>query len=274
MITNYSCYITGVYLLFNKTVYANNSIIQIAKLVDMGLDIAHNQGLQCITDRKPCCRNTGEWLFPNGTLVPTEDSARSFYKSSGDNGNVSLNLLRTNSVLPLLTGMFCCILPDANSIVDAVCVEISELTLWYASTKYCFLFLLIDLTIYAEIGNTGISTAGKDYTLTCNVSGLEKFSSIVSYKWIKNNGTEIQVGFNSNTLSFSPLRLSDAGLYTCHVSVSSDDASRIHAANTSSQPFEVNVNGMSRSIYLQPHSNYYNIDFICGLYNLYMCTLI
>ena len=53
--------------------------------------------------------------------------------------------------------------------------------------------------------------------------------------------TWVQVGFNSETLSFSPLRLSDAGQHTCHVSVSSDDEFRTHAANASSQPFQINV---------------------------------
>ena len=85
------------------------------------LDISHHQGLQCITD-------AGEWLFPNGTSVPTQDNARSFYTSSGNNGNVSLNLLKSNKLLPLLTGNFCCVVPDANNrVIDAVCVEISEL---------------------------------------------------------------------------------------------------------------------------------------------------
>ena len=118
----------GKYLYFNGTVYANNSIILISKLVETGLEVAHNQGLQCITDRKPCCRNNGEWLFPNRTSVPIQDRARSFYKSSGNNGNVSLNLLRSNKLLPLLTGTFCCIVPDANNLMDALCIEISELT--------------------------------------------------------------------------------------------------------------------------------------------------
>jgi hypothetical protein len=128
IVVSYNVIILGKYLLFNGTIYPNNSVIQISNLVEANLDVVHNQGLQCITDRKPCCRNDGEWLFPNGTSVPVQDSARSFYKSIGNNGNVSLNLLRRNKVLPLLTGTFCCIVPDANNVMDAVCVEISELT--------------------------------------------------------------------------------------------------------------------------------------------------
>ena len=111
------------YLSFNGSVYTNNSAIQIAKLVEISLD----QGVQCITDRKPCCRNDGEWLFPNGTSVPTQHGALSFYKSSGNNGNVTLNLLRNNELLPLLTGTFCCAVPDAKNVTNAACIEISEL---------------------------------------------------------------------------------------------------------------------------------------------------
>ena len=60
-----------------------------------------------------------------------------------------------------------------------------------------------------------------DYSLICNVIGAE--NPTVTYQWTKNNGTQIQiqVGANSNTLSFSSLRLSDAGLYTCQATVSS-----------------------------------------------------
>ena len=42
-----------------------------------------------------------------------------------------------------------------------------------------------------------------------------------TYQWIKNNVTitQIEVDSESNTLSFSPLRLSDAGQYTCQSTV-------------------------------------------------------
>ena len=95
--------------------------------------------------------------------------------------------------------------------------------------------IILELTVSAEISeSTGTSTAGQRYVLLCNMHGLENFSSTISYKSTKNNGTTwVQVGSNSETLSFSPLRLSDAGQHTCHVSVSSDDEFRTHAANAS-----------------------------------------
>ena len=104
-------------------------------------------------------------------------------------------------------------------------------------------FFYLELTIFAEISSTGTTVAGQSYTLHCNVIGIEKFTPILSYKWTKNNGTLTHIGSDSKTLSFSPLRLSDAGQYFCHVAASSDITNE-HVANTSSRSFEVNISGM------------------------------
>ena len=59
------------------------------------------------------------------------------------------------------------------------------------------------------------------YSLTCDVTGDENLSSTRTYQWTRDNGTMTQVGTNSKTLSFSSLSLSNAGRYTCNVTVSS-----------------------------------------------------
>ena len=61
------------------------------------------------------------------------------------------------------------------------------------------------------------------YSLTCSVSGDENLSPSITYQWTKNNGTQIQIenGAEPKVLSFPPLRLSDAGQYTCQITVSS-----------------------------------------------------
>ena len=56
------------------------------------------------------------------------------------------------------------------------------------------------------------------YSLNCGVSGAASLNPSITYQW--NNG-QIQVGANHEVLSFSPLRLSDAGRYTCQATVSS-----------------------------------------------------
>ena len=55
--------------------------------------------------------------------------------------------------------------------------------------------------------------AGSDYTLICNVSS----GSVFTVAWTM-NGSVLQ-GQTTETLHFSPLRLSDAGQYICQVTV-------------------------------------------------------
>ena len=76
-------------------------------------------------------------------------------------------------------------------------------------------------------------TAGESYQLNCSVSGAENLNPITTYRWTRNSGSgQTQVGANSNTLSFTPLRLTDAASYVCEVTVSSSYlASDITAMN-------------------------------------------
>ena len=63
------------------------------------------------------------------------------------------------------------------------------------------------------------------YSLVCGVNGAGNLNSSITYQWTKNNGTQTQIqvrtGIDFKVLSFSPLRLSDAGQYTCQAIVSS-----------------------------------------------------
>ena len=56
-------------------------------------------------------------------------------------------------------------------------------------------------------------------TLTCGVSGDEKLNLTITFQWARYNGsTSIHVGTElMNSLPLSPLRLSDAGHYSCSV---------------------------------------------------------
>ena len=64
-------------------------------------------------------------------------------------------------------------------------------------------------------------TAGESYQLTCSVSGAENLNPTTTYRWTRNSGTEVQVGADPSTLSFTPLRLADAASYVCEVTISS-----------------------------------------------------
>ena len=62
----------------------------------------------------------------------------------------------------------------------------------------------------------------EDYQLICSVSGAENIRGTMAYQWTKNSGSgEIQDAANSNTLSFTPLQLSDAASYICTVTITS-----------------------------------------------------
>ena len=63
--------------------------------------------------------------------------------------------------------------------------------------------------------------AGENYELICSVSGADNLNPTITYQWTKNSDGQIQVGTNSNTLSFTPLQLSDGASYVCAVTIAS-----------------------------------------------------
>ena len=115
-------------------VLANNSVIPITEIGETDTTVPlppnSNNGLQCITDRRPCCQarsnRFGEWYFPGGmTTVPAQGVATSFYRNRGDDGTVNLN--RVNATVMMPTGLFCCVVPDATSTdTTTTCINIGE----------------------------------------------------------------------------------------------------------------------------------------------------
>ena len=53
------------------------------------------------------------------------------------------------------------------------------------------------------------------------MSGAENLNSTIAYQWTNSGSGQTQVGANSNTLSFTPLKLSDTASYTCTVTIAS-----------------------------------------------------
>ena len=69
------------------------------------------------------------------------------------------------------------------------------------------------LSVSAQLtGSLTTPTVGDRYTLTCAISG----ATATSYQWRKDGVVLSELG---PTLSYSPLRLSHAGRYTCSVTV-------------------------------------------------------
>ena len=118
---------TGVYLSLRGMVRPNNSVIMITDIGQTSTMTDVNTGLQCITDRMPCCRSspTGEWNFPgDGGLVPVQSEATTFFRNRGDDGTVNLNRVSDTVVMP--TGQYCCEVPDATGVNQMACAIICE----------------------------------------------------------------------------------------------------------------------------------------------------
>ena len=121
----------GVYLSLKGMIYANNSAIQITEIGETDPVTDLNEGLQCVTDRMPCCRNAfraGEWYMYTGhdriILPGPSPDVVSFYRNRGhDDGTVNLN--RPSDVMSP-TGLFCCEVLDAAGDIQALCANIGK----------------------------------------------------------------------------------------------------------------------------------------------------
>ena len=70
-------------------------------------------------------------------------------------------------------------------------------------------------------GSGGTLTEGQNHVLTCEASGGG--SMAYTYMWLR-NGTVVS-GQTSPTYSFSPLRVTDSGHYSCRVRIGSNTMS-------------------------------------------------
>ena len=89
---------------------------------------------------------------------------------------------------------------------------------------YCsfFFFVLSFYPVVNQVTTSGPPVLGlNNYTLTCKALVANHLCPCATtYQWTKNNIiTELEVETESNTLSFSPLMLSDAGQYTCQATI-------------------------------------------------------
>ena len=76
---------------------------------------------------------------------------------------------------------------------------------------------MVSLAVAAEISDGGTTpNAGQSYTLNCGTFGASGFT----YQWSRTGGGDLR-GQTREMLSFSPLRLSDGGSYTCVATLSS-----------------------------------------------------
>ena len=89
--------------------------------------------------------------------------------------------------------------------MSGICIQFSTLSF----------IALVSVQISGSIPTS--PTVGQNFTLTCRVYGTDH--PITAYRWMK-NGIQL-TNETQETLSFSSIMLSDAGQYTCEVTVES-----------------------------------------------------
>ena len=108
----------GVHIQLNGCIIKENGSVSIT-------DIGENDNaVLCMTNKEECCRDppgrAGEWFYPNNDRVENMASDGDFYRSRGQ-GVVCLNR-RNNAMMP--TGLFCCEIPDRNSVARRLCIMV------------------------------------------------------------------------------------------------------------------------------------------------------
>ena len=110
----------GVRFSLNGTTYQNNSLVT---LEDIG---EWSDALLCVTDSTMCCSRIhvpghdilGYWYYPNGTGVPNQGDVWDFYRNRGQ------SVARLNRRRGGVTGIYCCEIPDINSVTQFIYIGI------------------------------------------------------------------------------------------------------------------------------------------------------
>ena len=107
-------------LVLNGTVIPNHGLVL---LEDIGE--SDTQSLLCLTNRIDCCRRPaiGHWYFPNVTYVPNKiineyNLQWDFYRNRGP------SVVRMHRRRGGVTGIYCCKIPDDNSVVQILYVGV------------------------------------------------------------------------------------------------------------------------------------------------------
>ena len=107
----------------NTTVYANNSVIDVALVGEgfKGPKITNGGALECHTDDTTCCRGIdnppngtgrGEWYYPDGTVVLPPGGDIGFYRAR-DHMVIRLNRASVSGA----TGVYRCEIPGAGGVI-------------------------------------------------------------------------------------------------------------------------------------------------------------
>ena len=196
--------------------YANNTAILIT---EVGED---SNAVLCRTDLTTCCNGTsaeirkGNWKYPNDTLVTNKGD---IYR---DRRIMVVRLNRRENVITP-AGKYCCEVPTIDNPSSNACITLlskftTVLLVYVVACIQCHNRDSITGPLMVTLsGSGGVQVAGEDCTLTCQFTGGETVTPV--YQWLK-DGSPL-TGETSDTLSFSPLRETDSGGYTCEVTTGS-----------------------------------------------------
>ena len=167
-----------------------------------------------------------EWFFgPNGNApLPSGAAPMSTILR---NGHTYTSSLQFSPLTECHTGMYTCRL-GVGILANSTMITVNGKSIDNYCNNLCQLpiitFFLAASNISVQITTSGSSVVGESgFTLTCCISGADNLNPFIIYQWTKDNGTQTQIqdGADPRTISFSPLRVSDAGQYTCQASISS-----------------------------------------------------
>ena len=117
----------GVRFSFRGTTYQNNSLVTLEEIGE------GDDALLCMTDSTMCCSRAqvpgggilGDWYYPNGTGVPNSlvvdrynYDLWEFYRNRGQ------SVVRLNRRRGGVTGIYCCEIPDINSVTQFIYIGV------------------------------------------------------------------------------------------------------------------------------------------------------
>lgn len=107
-----------VYFELNGNIYHNNSAISLQSVGE------GERALICKTNKQDCCgtppNRLGEFLYPNGDIVPIRILQDEFYRQRGD-GEIYLNR-RVDTTSP--SGTYSCVIPDAAGTIQTLYIDL------------------------------------------------------------------------------------------------------------------------------------------------------
>jgi hypothetical protein len=281
--TNYNIIIVGVSLKIFGVTIPNNSLVDIDDIlyrapVDGFREHPtndnpelHDQALLCVTDLEDCCNTPhtvrGDWYFPDGNVVPIDDSTglSTFRQNRGPNEFVngrqfygSVRLFRWWS-RPEGRGCFRCELPSAadpnnTDILYANIGEVDYNNIMLIALIFNIYFPVIKLStvnfdpypnpVNITLSPSGPTIAGDTVSLMCSATLVDPVPLPTNvpcpmFEWFfgQNGSAPLPSGVTSranvsgytftSTLLFPPLNESHTGMYTCRIGAGTLASSRV-----------------------------------------------